>query len=174
VRVLISFLLCAAALAAQAHRQHHVWTEIERNPNSGLVEISHRLHMQDAISVLQLAGKDKATLPIESVEALAEIALYVDRRFAVSPRCQNTKIQSLELVGAGIDDDFIYVFQEMQLSGQLHELVFTSSLLQDIEPYAASFVNLLTPAGQFTYQFAQESPNEQPEVIHCVNTQSTH
>lgn len=124
------------------------------------------MHMQDALSVLQLAGEDKASLPVESVEALAEIALYVDRRFAVWPRCQNTKVQSLELVGAGIDDDFIYVFQEMQLTGQLHELVFTSTLLQDIEPYAASFVNLLTPAGQFTYQFAQESPNQQPEVVH--------
>ena len=174
MRILLSILLCATALVAHAHRQHHVWTEVERNPNTGLVEISHRMHMQDALSVLQLAGEDKASLPVEAVEALAEIALYVDRRFAVWPRCQNTKVQSVELVGAGIDDDFIYVFQEMQLTGQLHELVFTSTLLQDIEPYAASFVNLLTPAGQFTYQFAQESPNQQPEVVHCVNTQLTH
>lgn len=173
MRVLLSILLCAVAITAQAHRQHHVWTEIERNPTTGLVEISHRMHMQDALSVLQLAGGDKASLPIESVEALAEIAVYVDQRFAVWPRCQNTQINSLELVGAGIDDDFIYVFQEMQLTGQLHELVFTTSLLQDIEPYAASFVNVLSPAGQFTYQFAQESPKQQPEVVHCVNTQLT-
>ena len=155
---------------AFAHRQHHVWTEIERNPNTGLIEISHRFHIQDGLHILQNKGPDAAELPIESVEALAHLALYVDQHFGLWPRCDNTKIRSLELIGAGIDDDFIYVYQEIDLAGQLHELSFSNTLLQDIEPYAASFVNINSAAGQYIYQFTSDSAKEQPEVVHCVQS----
>ncbi len=158
-------ILCFGAQAF-AHRQHHVWTEIERNPNTGLIEISHRFHIQDGLHILQ----DAAALPIESVEALAHLALYVDQHFALWPRCDSTKIRSLELIGAGIDDDFIYVYQEVDLAGQLHELSFSNTLLQDIEPYAASFVNINSAARQYTYQFTSDSAKEQPEVVHCVQS----
>jgi hypothetical protein len=145
-------ILCFGAQAF-AHRQHHVWTEIERNPNTGLIEISHRFHIQDGLHILQDKGPDAAALPIESVEALAHLALYVDQHFAIWPRCDSTKIRSLELIGAGID-----------------ELSFSNTLLQDIEPYAASFININSAAGQYTYQFTSDSAKEQPEVVHCVQS----
>ena len=167
--ILAVSILCFGAQAF-AHRQHHVWTEIERNPNTGLIEISHRFHIQDGLHILQDKGPEAAALPIESVEALAHLALYVDQHFALWPRCDSTKIRSLELIGAGIDDDFVYVYQEVDLAGQLHELSFSNTMLQDIEPYAASFININSAAGQYTYQFSSDSPKEQPEVVHCVQS----
>lgn len=169
-RLLFAISLLCFGAHAFAHRQHHVWTEIERNPNTGLIEISHRFHIQDGLHILQNKGPDAAALPIESVEALAHLALYVDQHFALWPRCDSTKIRSLELIGAGIDDDFIYVYQEVDLAGQLHELSFGNTMLQDIEPYAASFININSAAGQYTYQFTNDSPKEQPEVVHCVQS----
>lgn len=169
-RLLFAISLLCFGAHAFAHRQHHVWTEIERNPNTGLIEISHRFHIQDGLHILQNKGPDAAALPIESVEALAHLALYVDQHFALWPRCDSTKIRSLELIGAGIDDDFIYVYQEVDLAGQLHELSFGNTMLQDIEPYAASFININSAAGQYTYQFTSDSPKEQPEVVHCVQS----
>ena len=167
--ILAVSILCFGAQAF-AHRQHHVWTESERNPNTGLIDISHRFHIQDGLHILQDKGPDAAALPIESVEALAHLALYVDQHFALWPRCDSTKIRSLELIGAGIDDDFIYVYQEVDLAGQIHELSFSNTMLQDIEPYAASFININSAAGQYTYQFSSDSPKEQPEVVHCVQS----
>jgi hypothetical protein len=166
---IITVLLCMTVCApTMAHRQHHVWTEIHRSESTHSIEVSHRIHLSDAITILQQAPVGVAQLPIESVEALAHVALYVDRHFSLRAACPGTEVRQIDLVGAGLDDDFVYVYQEVTLKGQLHELVFSNTMLHDLEPYAVGFVNVSGPMGQFTYQFARDSAQRQPETIHCV------
>jgi len=168
MRIITALLFIAVCAPTLAHRQHHVWTEIHRSESTHSIEVSHRIHLSDAITILQQAPVGVAQLPIESVEALAHVALYVDRHFSLQAACPGTEVRQIDLVGAGVNDDFVYVYQEVTLKGQLHELVFSNTMLHDLEPYAVGFVNISGPTGQFTYQFAKDSAQRQPETIHCV------
>lgn len=168
MRIITALLFMAVCAPTMAHRQHHVWTEIHRSESTHSIEVSHRIHLSDALSVLQRASQAVASLPVESIEALAHIALYVDQHFSLEAACPGTEVQQVDLIGAGIADDFVYVYQEVTLKGQLHELVFSNTMLHDIEPYAVGFVNITGPMGQFTYQFAKDTAQRQPETIHCV------
>ncbi len=106
--VIIGFLLFAPLLLA--HRAPEGLTTIERNPNAGTIEITHRFHVHDAELALQeiLADPD---LSFESLEGKAQLALHVESAFQIVDSKNNTPIE-LKLIGAQIEGDQILVFQE--------------------------------------------------------------
>ena len=108
-------LLVLVATAAAAHRMPGSLSTIKKNPNTGGIEVIHRLHTHDAelgiITILNDRG-----ISLEQLVGRAHLALYVEERFLVAP-IDNGSIGAplqLELVGAELDGEFILVYQELK------------------------------------------------------------
>lgn len=123
--------------SAAAHRGHAVWTDIDWADDG--FEIVHRMHLADAIAVQRHMG---GTLPIENLRSLALVALYVEQRFRV---LGEEGAIGLATIGAEIEDDFIFVYQEWQteLPQQFPEI--DNQVLLDIEPGAQGFIKIKAP-----------------------------
>ena len=132
------------ALDVSAHRGHGMWTEVAWAGNG--FEIIHRIHLSDALRVLETMETEAS---VESMEGLALLALYVEANFSVSSQSGRATLSTL---GAEIDDDFLYVFQEWLTPLPEQTPVFTSSVLLDIEPGAHAYVNYQAPGINETLQ----------------------
>lgn len=137
----IGVLLCTTLLLlpqAWAHRGHAVWTDITWNGES--FEIVHRMHLADAVTVNRFLGGRKA---IESLESLARLALYVDERFTIQGA--NNSANKIETLGAEIEDDFLFVYQEWAVPLPKVFPAIDNSVLLDVEPDAQAFVRISGP-----------------------------
>ena len=89
---------------ASAHRDHGVWTEILWTETH--FEITHQLHLADALPLLKALDP---SVSIDSLEGQALLALHVADTFALE---SNDTEGTMETIGAEIDDDFLFVYQE--------------------------------------------------------------
>ena len=69
-------------------------------------EISHQLHLADAIVLLRVLDPDEH---IESIRGQALLAIHVEENFSMS---LPDVVGSMATIGAEIDDDFIFIYQE--------------------------------------------------------------
>jgi len=143
------FLGLLIAGSAGAHRGHGVWIELVWA--SDRFEITHHLHLQDAQSVLERVdpGSD-----LGSPRSLAQLALYVEQHFAVHT---DGGVILLETLGAEIEGDFLYVYQEWQTTEPVLP-EFRSQLLTDVLPDAVTWVQIQAPGINTRFQVpAQDS-----------------
>lgn len=89
---------------ASAHRDHGVWTEILWTETH--FEITHQLHLADALPLLKALDP---SVSIDSLEGQALLALHVEDTFALE---SNDTEGTMETIGAEIDDDFLFIYQE--------------------------------------------------------------
>ena len=113
LHALVSFFAALVGLVvastALAHREPESLTTIKWNGASGRTEIVHRLHAHDA----ELGVGRSLNLPslsANSLEGRAQIALYVDAHFLIR---SNGNPVRLELVGAELSGDHVFVYQEV-------------------------------------------------------------
>lgn len=139
----LGFLLAMAQVSA--HRGHAVWTDVTWVGDR--FEIVHRMHLADAISANRFMGGRDA---IEAPRSLARVALYVEERFVVLPSVipesgTGSAAPVLETIGAEIEDDFIFVYQEWVTALPARFPAVDNSVLLDIEPDAQAFVHIEGP-----------------------------
>ena len=105
-RNLIPLLLVVLLVspASWAHREHGFWTEVVWV--GAYFEISHQLHLADAIVLLQALDPDEH---IDSLRGQALLAIHVEENFSMNPP---DAAGSISTIGAEIDDDFIFIYQE--------------------------------------------------------------
>lgn len=138
----ISFFICLALLLfAQplfAHRSPEGITTIERNPNTGTIEVVHRLHLHDAEYTLAQKYPD-SNLTLDSLKGKARLALDVESSFQIIDL--ETEIQlNLVLIGAELEGDYILVFQE--LAGEFpHKFRMRHDALRETFPEQVNTVN---------------------------------
>jgi hypothetical protein len=125
------------ASAAGAHRGHAVWTDITWAGDR--FEIVHRMHLADAISVNRFEGGSEA---IEEPRSLARVALYVEARFRIGGADATAAI---ETIGAEIEDDFIFIYQEYATDLPERFPPVENTVLLDIEPGAQAFIRIEGP-----------------------------
>jgi hypothetical protein len=107
LRYVLSATLLVALLwhpGARAHRDHGVWTEVLWAETH--FEITHQLHLADALPLLEALDANAA---IDSLEGQALIALHVAETFSLEAESAKG---SIETIGAEIDDDFLFIYQE--------------------------------------------------------------
>ena len=100
-------LLLITSLASPeswAHREHGFWTEVVWV--GAHFEISHQLHLADAIVLLKTLDPDEH---IDSLRGQARLAIHVEENFSMNPP---DAAGSISTIGAEIDDDFIFIYQE--------------------------------------------------------------
>jgi hypothetical protein len=109
-------------------------------------EITHRMHLADAIAINRFMGGREA---IEKARSLARVALYVEERFLVlgSPGDSPEAIDSrpLRTLGAEVEDDYLFVYQEWQSPLPKRFPSIDNSLLLDLEPDAQAFIRISGP-----------------------------
>ena len=127
---------------ADAHRMPGSLSTIKKNPNTGSIEVIHRLHNHDAeLGVITILNDRSITL--EQLVGRAQLALYVEERFllaAVEHGSIGAPLE-LELVGAELDGEFILVYQELksELPG---EIAVRDDILRDVFPDQVNHVNI--------------------------------
>lgn len=131
------YLSLLLSMSTSAHRGHAVWTDIDWTGES--FEIVHRMHLADAIAISRYMG---GTLPIEHLRSLALVVLYVEERFVLG---SEEHPETLKTIGAEIEDDFLFVYQEWtnDLPAQFPEI--DNRVLLDIEPDAQAFIKIQAP-----------------------------
>jgi hypothetical protein len=125
------------SLHGEAHRGHAVWTDITWNGKG--FEIVHRVHLADAITINRYVGGRAA---IEELASLARVALYVEERFSILDRAAPV---ALTTIGAEIEDDFMFVYQEWPTSLPEHFPEIDNRLLLDVEPDSQAFIRIEGP-----------------------------
>jgi hypothetical protein len=135
----VALLLLLFPGPVSAHRGHAVWTDITWAGDR--FEIVHRMHLADAISVNRLMGGRDA---IEEPRSLARVALYVEERFRLAP-VSGDEGPVFETIGAEIDDDFIFVYQEWITALPERFPDLANRVLLDIEPEAQAFLRIQGP-----------------------------
>jgi hypothetical protein len=139
-------LLLFAAAQGMAHRGHAVWTDVTWAGDR--FEIVHRMHLADAISANRhMGGRDA----IEAPRSLARVALYVEERFHIlgpdpaDAPGSDAAGAILETIGAEIEDDFIFVYQEWVTTLPAQFPAVDNRVLLDIEPDAQAFLHIVGP-----------------------------
>lgn len=133
-RWVLGLALLLGAATVSAHRGHAVWTDVSWTGES--FAIVHRMHLADAITASRYMGSE---YPIEDMRSLALVAIYVEERFL--PRGVN-ETHPLTTLGAEIEDDFLFVYQEWvtPLPAQFPEV--DNLMLLDIEPESQAFIKI--------------------------------
>jgi len=135
-RGLGSLLLCVCLLqGASAHRLNLITTDIEWRAEGQTLDVSHRLHLEDALTLL--ATMDAADGVLD-MEASARLLNYVEAHFALSIK---SGAVTLEPFGAHIQGDSLFVYQRATLNQPPAALEVKNLLMQDIEPAMRNQVN---------------------------------
>lgn len=130
-------MLTLIAASAFAHRGHETWTDVVWA--DGYFEITHQIHIADALNLLESMDADA---DIESMEGLTLLALHVEANFRISDASEAV---ALDTIGAEIDDDFLYVFQEWVTPLPKQIPVFQSEILREVESNIISMVHYQAP-----------------------------
>lgn len=147
--VLLTSAMLLLSTQVQAHRGHGSWTDFVWSVDR--FEITHRIHLADALKLLERIDNEVA---IDSMEGMALLAIYVERNFSITA---GEGPAALETLGAEIDDDFLYVYQEWLTPLPEAMPVFESTLLHDIEPSAHTYVHVEAPGINETQRLGETS-----------------
>lgn len=139
VTAVLTALALAAAPGATAHRAKAALTSVVWNERTGLLEITHRLHVHDAREALARVT-DLEQPDLGSLEARARLALYVEKHFGLAE--PGGDALALELVGAELDGDHVFVFQEAALESPPGALEVRCDFLQEVFPSQLNTVNV--------------------------------
>lgn len=93
--------------AAWAHREHAGLTEVTVNPNTGEMEVVHRLFVHDLMEALGRDDQETADY-VGSPEGLAEIRDYAARQFRLGEG--DGRLIPLDYVGAEVDGEFTWIY----------------------------------------------------------------
>jgi len=127
---------------ALAHREKTLFTTIQHNARTGMVEIIHRSYAHDVEHTL--GNQLQARGGLDNLEAQARLALELTAAFTLWTKDEEV---NLELVGAELDGEFFYVYQEAALPSIPHELRIRHLMLRNHWPDMTNFVNVLYPTG---------------------------
>lgn len=141
---------CAGAGLAQpawAHRLARTETDV-RIATDGTVAVTHVYHIQDAQTALYKAGLLERP-DLSSLRARAQLALYTASNFALI--VGDEPIQ-LDIVGAEIEGDSVFVYQEGRLSDG--DLTVSASMLRELVHGQRNSVNIVKNGQTQTLDFS--------------------
>ena len=146
--LLAALVLLASAPPAAGHRQHATMTELVWNERDGSLEITHRLHAHDALSVMQAQLEDPDAR-LSDVETRARLALHVAEQFGLrhlpTQAAEDPETIDLEVIGAELDGEHVNVYQEATLNRPPRALHVRCQILRDAFTDATNLVNLELP-----------------------------
>ncbi len=125
-------------LSALAHQQKVAISQILFNPQSGNIEVTHRLYFHDAEHAVQEEwGSADLTANDEDMEKLA---LYVRSNFIFSLEGEPL---ALKPVGVEIDGPYVWIYDEIEIpKKRIKAITIENYILRDVWESQANLVNL--------------------------------
>lgn len=148
--LILACCLCAPLLT-NAHRQHLSWTQVVLEEGKNSVQITHRLHQHDSLALLASMGFTDPNL--ESIEHLAVLAVYASRNTQLIQ--QGGTLANTEIIGAELEGDFVFVYQEV-IDEPTRLWKLRTSIFMDINPDQINRVNLLYKDRIVSWEFRAE------------------
>lgn len=161
--LLTGFVLCGIWPAdhVQAHEQKVAISQILFNPNTGNIEIAHRLYLHDAEHAVQDQW-GKADLLSER-EDLDKLALYVRGNFFLSLNGKRVEPKS---VGVEVDDIYVWVYDELAIpKRKVKTLTIDNTILRDVWREQANLVNVEIGSFRKSAFFAGDDSDKVIEVV---------
>ncbi len=144
---LFAALLIVFSNPSYAHQQKTAVTRLLFNPNTGSLEIIHRLFLHDAEHAASVVFGTKQDI-IESADSRALFGSYVVNRFAVAID-DSASLQELTplYLGEEIDGQYLWVYQEVpgfaaRHIGKALKLRIINSVLRDVWPDQSNLLNV--------------------------------
>lgn len=131
----VTLMCCLCTADASAHRLNVVTSDLQWRAESTALEVTHRLHLEDALTLLAHLGAADGVLDLESS---ARLLNYIERYFALTSRAGAIQ---LEPFGAHVQGDTLFVYQKAELAEPPVALEVQNRLLHDIEPQVRNQVN---------------------------------
>lgn len=156
--ILASLLVLFLHGVSFAHVQKTAVTRILFNSNTQNIEVMHRFLVHDAEHAASLIFGQRQTL-MESAESRELFSSYVRNRFAIEAKYGSSDLRLLELeyVGAEIDGQFLWVYQEITQeaaeAANISALSIVDSALRDIWPDQENLVNIEKSDQIYTLNF---------------------
>lgn len=122
-----------------AHQQNAALTQVLMNPNTGLLEISHRFWLHDAEhAVKRLFGADHDIIADE--QSQRQFAEYVMSRFNINTH--DGKELLLTFVGTEIERGYIWIYQETKPDQLSKSMIIRHDALMEIWPQQENMVSI--------------------------------
>lgn len=146
----LCFCLLLSGSGIEAHRLKTVETSIRWNPRTELLEVVHRTYAHDVEHTLGTAMRADGGL--ESIGAQAKVALMLSKEFQLWD--ERGKELPLELVGAELEGEFFYIYQEAALEAIPDPLRVRDDLLRSFWPDMMNYLNVHYPEGVTSLAFS--------------------
>ena len=163
MRVLSIVLIAAicAPLTASAHQLQVAISTVRPIPRTATIEVIHRFYSHDAEHALSsMAGRRVDIFRDEASQQA--FGRYVGAHFQL--RDQDEKALPLSLVGVELDGDFIWVYQETPIPGELIGLTVSNTALLDEIPGQVNTVNVECDGELETLEFTEKSTTARVEI----------
>jgi len=134
-----AFLTGAAAVfsvCAYAHKLQYSLTDLYWRAESGMLEIVHSIHLDDAMSLLARLGAPGGDLDVATE---ARVMYYIEQHFKLT---QGAEHLAPEAVGAQISGDYLWIYQELPMPQYPASLQVECTVLHDLFPAQQNQVNL--------------------------------
>ena len=119
----------------RAHRINHALSEIVWQPDTRILEVTHRLHLDDALTLLARLGAPRGELDLVTS---ARLMLYLEAHFELATA---TGPLLLEPMGAHINGDALYLYQRSTPMALPQALEVRAQLLADVASFSINQVN---------------------------------
>ena len=118
-----------------AHQLNYSYSELHWRVDKQVLEVTHSIHMDDAVVLLAHLGDFQARLDIESQ---AKLLFYVEQKFSLQ---LGDEVLQLDPIGAQVDGDNLWIYQEIAMEKFPAGLVVHCTLMQDVFPTQTNQVN---------------------------------
>ena len=127
----------------EAHQQKNAVTRILFNENTGNIEVMHRFFIHDAEHAAGLIFGERQMLA-ESRESRELFSSYVINRFSIeaSFRAGNSEELGLSYVGAEVDGQFLWIYQEIPAQDDITAFTIVNLTLRDVWSDQSNLVNI--------------------------------
>ena len=158
--IVLIAVICAP-LTASAHQLQVAISTVRFIPRTATIEVIHRFYSHDAEHALSsMAGRRVDILRDEASQQA--FGRYLSDHFQL--RDQDEKVLPLSLVGVELDGDFIWVYQETPIPGELTGLTISNSALLDEIPGQVNTVNVECADDLETLEFSEKSTTARVEI----------
>lgn len=137
---------------AAAHTLQQATSELVWRADTGLLEISHTLHLDDALYLMADLGNPEGEM---TVELQAKLLLYTEEHFRLA---QHGQPLQLEALGAQVLGDFLWVYQEVQLAAPPQGIEVRTTMLQAYFAQQRHQVNLKVGDHVRTLHLSEQVP----------------
>lgn len=136
LKFLALLALSGLSSGAIAHTLQQATSELVWRADTGLLEISHAFHLDDALYLMADLGHPEGEM---TVQLQAKLLLYTEEHFGLA---QDGQQLQLEALGAQVVGDFLWVYQEVQLSAPPSTIEVETTMLQAYFPQQRHQINL--------------------------------